>query len=57
MSNHASPDNIAQLLKYIKRLPVEFQVVCLRETVRRHKPLLGHAAMQDWIATSATALF
>lgn len=57
ISHHASMDNFGQLMKFIGRLPVEFQVVCLRETVRRNKSMLAHAAVQKWVSTSAATLF
>ena len=53
ISHHANKDNLAPLITYIKRLPKEFQVVTLRETVRRQKELVGHPAMQEWIGTAA----
>ena len=52
ISHHANKDNLAPLITYIKRLPKEFQVVTLRETVRRQKELVGHPAMQEWIGTA-----
>ena len=57
LSHNASMDNFDQLIKFIKRLPLEFQVVCLRETIRRNKEMLGHKAVQQWIASNATELF
>lgn len=57
ISHHASEENFGSLLTYIERLPIEFQVVCLRETVRRTKTMLAHPALQKWIATSAASLF
>lgn len=57
IGHNASKDNLEQLLKFVKRLPSEFQVVTLRETVRRNKPLREHPAMRDWIKESAQALF
>lgn len=57
LSHNASMENFDQLMKFIKRLPLEFQVVCLRETVRRNKAILGHKAAQQWIAQNATELF
>jgi hypothetical protein len=50
-------DNFEPMMKFIKRLPLEFQVVCLRETVRRNKGMLAHKATQQWIAQNATELF
>lgn len=57
LSHNASMENFDQLIKFIKRLPLEFQVVCLRETIRRNKEMLGHKAVQQWIASNATELF
>lgn len=57
IAHNANKDNLTQLMKFVVRLPVEFQVVCLRDTVRRNKPLLAHSAIQNWISTSAVSLF
>lgn len=57
LSHNASMDNFDSMMEFIKRLPLEFQVVCLRETVRRNKAILGHKAAQKWIAQNATELF
>ena len=57
IGHHASMDNFTELGEYIKRLPIEFQVVCLREVVRRNKSMLAHPALQKWIANSAIELF
>lgn len=57
LSHNASNDNFDDLMKFIKRLPLEFQVVCLRETVRRNKAMLANGAVQKWIAHNATELF
>jgi hypothetical protein len=57
IANNANDDNIGQLMKYVKRLPIEFQVVCLRETVRRTPELNKHKAVREWISTTAHDLF
>jgi len=57
LSHNANKDNLSQLMKYVTRLPVEFQVVTLRETVRRNKPLMGHPAIQKWVSESSAKLF
>jgi len=57
LSHNMSTDNCTQLLKYVSRIPVEFQVVCLRETVKRNKPILTNPAIQKWISESAATLF
>ena len=57
LSHNASADNMDQLMKFIARLPLEFQVVCLRETVRRKREMMSVGAVQKWIASNATELF
>lgn len=57
LSHNAAMDTMDALMKYIRRLPLEFQVVCLRETIRRNKTMMAHGAIQKWIATNATELF
>ena len=57
IAHNATVDNLTNLMKYVYRLPVEFQVVCLREVIRRNKPLAAHAAVQKWISQSAADLF
>ena len=57
ISHNANKDTFGQVMKFVNRLPVEFQVVTLRETVRRNKTMLGHPAVQKWIAESAASLF
>ena len=57
ISHNATKDNFGQFMKFITRLPVEFQVVTLRETVRRNKSMMGHPAVQKWVTESAASLF
>jgi hypothetical protein len=57
ISHNATADNLSSLMKFIRRLPAEFQVVTLRDTIRRNKPLLSHPDIREWIATSAADLF
>ena len=57
LANHATKDNIGKLMKYIQRMPEEFQVVTLKETVRRDPSMLTHAATRDWLAKAGATLF
>lgn len=57
ISHHANSDNIAELMAFVRRIPIEFQVVCLREIVRRSKILLRNPAITAWITENATELF
>ena len=54
---NANEENVSPLMKYITRLPVEFQVVTLREMVRRNKKLIQNEAVRTWVTQSATDLF
>jgi hypothetical protein len=57
IAHNATMDNFGQLMKFVQRLPAEFQVVTLRETIRRNKPMMAHPAVQKWIGDSAANLF
>lgn len=57
ISHNASHDNMGQFMKFVKRLPAEFQVVTLRDIVRRKRDMMAHPAVQKWISESALALF
>lgn len=57
LSHNANESNFGQLMKFIKRMPAEFQVVTLKDTVRRNKTMLQHSSMREWVATSAVELF
>jgi hypothetical protein len=57
IAHNATDSNLAAFMKFIKRLPAEFQVVTLREVVRRNKKLLNHPALIEWKLISADKLF
>jgi hypothetical protein len=57
IGHNADETNVAQLMKFVGRMPIEFQVVCLREMVRRNKKLVNSPAVQKWVTTSAATLF
>lgn len=55
---HANEKNVDDLIKFIKRMPVEFQVVCLRDLVRRNNRALAKTpAVAKWVQESAVELF
>jgi len=57
IGHNADVANITQVMKFVCRMPIEFQVVCLREMVRRNKKLVSTPAVQKWITSSAATLF
>jgi hypothetical protein len=57
ISHHATKTNIGSLMKFVSRLPIEFQVVCIKATLRRNKDLMSDPAIQLWTSSSAAYLF
>jgi hypothetical protein len=57
LANYMKPTNMVKLIAYMSRMPPEFQVVCLREAVRRQKTLINEQAFKDWVKNSSTELF
>lgn len=57
ISHNMTQSTAGQLIKYVSRLPAEFQVVTLRDCVRRNKEMLSHAAVQKWVSESSARLF
>ena len=57
LGNHATEKNIEPMMRYVRRLPREFQVVAMREITRRHKHLKESAPVGQWVAENAHELF
>ena len=46
-----------KIVTFIKRMPVEFQVVTMRETVRRNPAIKSHEGFRNWVTQSAVNMF
>lgn len=57
IANHMEASNAAPLMNYVERLPVEFQIVTVKEALRRCRDLLQEPRLQQWIASSSRELF
>ena len=57
LANHANKDNIDDLMGYITRIPIEFQVVCLREIHQRDRTMMKTPALQNWFAVNSAELY
>lgn len=59
LSHHFTLENANAIIKYLVRMNKEFQVVGLRDIVRRHKDKnpSGIPAIAQWISVNATELF
>jgi len=57
IAHHADKDNLEDLMKFVERIPMEFQAVCLRSIIKRKKELLTHKTIQHWVAEKGPKLF
>ena len=57
LSHNMNEDNATQLMKFVTRLPDEFQVVTVREVTRKHKTLNKHPAIAKWVAACGDKYF
>jgi len=57
ISHNANPATITPLMVIIKKLPIEFQVVVLKDIFATNPDLKKHAVVQAWISLNADKLF
>lgn len=57
IANHINEDNQVALMTYLARFPKEFQVVCLREVIRRDVDNESLVTVCDWIAQNSESLW
>lgn len=57
IAHNATIDNVKRLMLYLPRIPMEFQIVCLREMIRRNKEVLKDSSVQAWVNSNSLALF
>lgn len=54
---NATKEHLDAIATYVKRFPAEFQVIGLKNIVKRDNTAMAHPAIQKWIATSGAKLF
>lgn len=57
IAHNMAEDTAAAYMKFVSRLPAEFQIVCVRETTRRNKKMLSHPAVHQWRMDTSNDLF
>lgn len=57
IGNHANPDTIDKLMEFVNRLPIEFQIITLREIASKHPAITSSTAVRSWLAKNAQELF
>lgn len=45
------------VVEFVERLPIEFQIVCFRDMIKRQKDLKKEQALRTWMLTNAKELF
>lgn len=53
IAHNVKDENFEKLWKYIRRLPAEFQVITMHETIHRNMEMLKHPAFVKWTAEAA----
>lgn len=56
LDSKATTGNIARIMKYVERMPVEFQTVFVRSAIRRDPKLTGTKSYVDWGLRNANIL-
>lgn len=49
-------NNVGRLITYVRRMPKDFQIVTMREAVRRSPSLMGNDQVRKWISESTAEL-
>ena len=57
ISTKAEHHNLSPLIKYLERLPKEFQVFCVKDLIRRDKTFFTNPAITDWISDGSLDFF
>lgn len=56
VAHHINDDNASALLKFIGRMPTEFQVVTLKAAVRINRNIISNPAIMNWITENKMEL-
>jgi hypothetical protein len=53
----ADDKNIGKLMKFISRMNIEFQIICIRDMLKRNPKLKASPDLRDWTLKNAKELF
>ena len=56
LAAYSSPANFAAIMKYAKRMPAEYQVVIVRDSIAKDRSLITSDEYKSWAATNAEVL-
>ena len=56
LAARAEDSKMDNILKVIRKLPGEFQVVAIKDSVKRNRDIIKHAAVSKWTADNANVI-
>lgn len=57
LASKVDAKTLGAVVEFVERLPIEFQIVCFRDMLKRNKDLKKEKALRDWIITNSKELF
>jgi hypothetical protein len=57
ISHNLTPQTVSKIIKFINRLPKEFQIITLQGAIRMDKLLLKEEVIKGWISNNSRELF
>lgn len=57
ISQHTDKGNLAKVMEYVERIPMEFQVITLRDMIRRDDSMLTETPITNWLDVNAKELY
>lgn len=57
IAHHITSENAGVLMQFVVRLPIEFQIVLLRQALAKDKKILTTASVKSWIQVNSKELF
>ena len=57
LASKVEKKDLDKVVEFVSRLPIEFQIVCFRDMLKRQKDLKKEKALRDWIIKNSKELF
>jgi hypothetical protein len=56
VSHEVTKDNIEPLMKFVERLPLEFQIITWISSIKRNKEVYGFPAIKEWVSKNGKSI-
>ena len=53
VAHHLKPENASSLMQFVARLPIEFQIITVKDATSKHKKLMAEPAVYAWTKKNA----